>query len=272
LLQNENAFLRWGSTQILGNRRGGARGHGRADARPVPRSHIGERDDWRGQRHRRGGQHRPGQAAPGGSHRRRDPQSGTGNLRYAGVPQRGHRPRHKVLGQVVGPSQEEAGRACAWHTATGQPEAGDRQEGREVSEALGRDAYFSQIVRRGATARPTVSSAATGPAGMKPAGTRAFTCSNPTAPGALPAYRIWAGNPATVRVTGSKGLGYGTAPAWPETLGPLVSPSPVAEKVTIEPSAVGAISELGEPSGFTTTGKTAGAVSTTARSSEPDGL
>ena len=38
---------------------------------------------------------------------------------------------------------------------------------------------------------------------MKPAGTRAFTCSNPTASGALPAYRISAGKPATVRVTGS---------------------------------------------------------------------
>ena len=63
------------------------------------------------------------------------------------------------------------------------------------------------MVRSGATALPTASSAATGPVGMKAAGTRAFTCSNPTAPGALPTYRIWAGKLATVRVTGSNGLG-----------------------------------------------------------------
>ena len=48
-------------------------------------------------------------------------------------------------------------------------------------------AYFSQMVRPGATALPTVSCATTGPVGMKPAGTRALTCSNPTVAGALPA-------------------------------------------------------------------------------------
>src|SRR5437868_12354786 len=76
----------------------------------------------------------------------------------------------------------------------------------------GSGSYFSHTVTVGALKPPTHSSTAAGPGGTKPAGTRALTCSTPTAPGTLPAYNGSAVTPAMVKVTGSSGRGYG-APA-----------------------------------------------------------
>src|ERR1051326_3430889 len=108
--------------------------------------------------------------------------------------------------------------------------------------------YLSQTAIPGAIAPPTVSARSAFPGCRKPAGTRTLSCITPIIPGALLANSTSARTPAMVTVTGSRGLGGGSAAGLPATLAPSVRPSPVAKSVSTVAGGAGEPSPFGVPS------------------------